>query len=426
MSFVQVLHPCSYLALLSSLTPNTVTCTEAFVLTLCAYNMWRSTLHITHPYLSTLMAATVRDSHQDINPLSTSLYRLIKSMLVKAVLSTTGHDITKDSLACVISKRVSSLSDRLLSNQQRQMKEQPRPMPIDSAAMRLFAAKPFVLGGDITKNTPVPTPQTKSITTFPTLLSSSQPVAHKSMLGNPLTQFLEEDTSLNAQPWMMGRRKAIYHVDCVPLPAKPVIRPEQVLWQLNPTPAIIERFRLAQHEDFQNNWNKFNDHSSRKYYDRLFNWLSSKLLVPLMKTINKLDVYLKEVNTDLAHCTPKMLALLTLHPLVASDLETFPVGLVQSMLSLPGSGSNEERKHVIERIKDLATSRRMTTFRYFERGVMPSDSEIVYHAFKRYIEYAMPQVVPPLIDFPVNDDVVKFILVFFYVTPGLKQELFHL
>ncbi|KAL0077542.1 hypothetical protein J3Q64DRAFT_1297311 [Phycomyces blakesleeanus] len=96
------------------------------------------------------------------------------------------------------------------------------------------------------------------------------------------------------------------------------------------------------------------------------------------------------------------------------------------MINLPGFQTDEGRKHVIDRVIDLANSKRMAAFRYFDKGPMPTDSEILYHVFKQYLDYAMPQVIPPLIDFPINDDVVKFLLVFFYVTPELKRDIFHL
>ncbi|KAI9013917.1 hypothetical protein CLU79DRAFT_767573 [Phycomyces nitens] len=408
--------------LIQSILQSKMVCfAEGLLLLRCGYNVWRSTRHIGNPYLTNVQIPVQRDNMSGIGPLTNSITHFIHSVISKLILFTTGQNIGNEPLIRVFSRFCCNIADIFRPSAKIKREEFKA-----SVAQKTPIIIPVLSGDPLNLSSAPKDSATTTQSTFPTPYSQDKAETKHLILNNSIYEFLKETDGLSQVPWSPNPIKTIEYVPCLPLPAKPVVRQDRVLWQLNPTPHVIERFREAQYEDFQNNWNRFNDHYARRYYERLFTWLSTKIMVPLKDSIKKLDAHLAEINTDLSKCTPQLMAILMFHPSVASDPESLPLGLVQSMINLPGFETNEGRKHVIDRVIDLASSKRMAAFRYFDKGPMPTDSEILYHIFKQYLDYAMPQVVPPLIDFPINDDVVKFLLVFFYVTPELKHDIFHL
>ncbi|CDS14023.1 hypothetical protein LRAMOSA06194 [Lichtheimia ramosa] len=201
---------------------------------------------------------------------------------------------------------------------------------------------------------------------------------------------------------------------------KKTTRTNKYLWRLCPQPNIIERFRQEQYDDFQENWHRFEDRSSKVYYDRLRQWISSNIFTPAVRTVEAVEKQLPKQGTSFVDCPLNILALLITDPSYVDD-NALPVALVQKLLNLPGYENNRARKYVIERMQELGKQSR---FRLITKeSDMPSDSEIVFHVFKTYLTHTMPNVVPPLL--PVQGEILKFLLIYFYITEDISKEIFY-
>ncbi|CDH55066.1 predicted protein [Lichtheimia corymbifera JMRC:FSU:9682] len=201
---------------------------------------------------------------------------------------------------------------------------------------------------------------------------------------------------------------------------KKTTRTNKYLWRLCPQPNIIERFRSEQYDDFQENWHRFEDRSSKVYYDRLRQWISSNIFTPAVRTVEAVEKQLPKQGTSFVDCPLNILALLITDPSYVDD-NALSVALVQKLLNLPGYENNRARKYVIERMQELGKQSR---FRLITKeSDLPSDSEIVFHVFKTYLTHTMPNVVPPLL--PVQGEILKFLLIYFYITEDISKEIFY-
>ncbi|KAL0077543.1 hypothetical protein J3Q64DRAFT_1297601 [Phycomyces blakesleeanus] len=236
------------------------------------------------------------------------------SVISKFIFFTTGQNIGNEPLVQVFARFCYNIASFFRPSMKVRRDEfkaaQPQKKPI---------IIPVFSGDSMSLSSTTPAENTKtSQSSFPTPYSQEKTEPKRLVLNNSISEFLKETEELCKVPWSPNPKKIIDYVPCLPPPPKPVVRQDRALWQFNPTPNVIERFREAQYEDFQNNWNRFNDHYARRYYERLFTWLSTKIIVPLNNSIKKVNAHLAEINTDLSKCTPQLMAILMLHPSVAS------------------------------------------------------------------------------------------------------------
>ncbi|KAI9495052.1 hypothetical protein BDB00DRAFT_870770 [Zychaea mexicana] len=192
------------------------------------------------------------------------------------------------------------------------------------------------------------------------------------------------------------------------------------LWQLNPSPIIVDRFRHEQEEDMRKKWDLFEDRSSKVYYDRLRQWLTTNIMDPTLKTVSLVENQLPQQGTNFVNCPPNILALLIVEPNTMAD-NAFPIMLVQKLISVKGYENDRARQHVLERLKELVNRPRYHSL--LSEADLPSDSEIIIHIFNTYLEHMMPHIVPLLVPLQ-GGDVYKLLLVFFFINEELKKEIF--
>ncbi|KAI7852022.1 hypothetical protein BDC45DRAFT_194556 [Circinella umbellata] len=198
-------------------------------------------------------------------------------------------------------------------------------------------------------------------------------------------------------------------------------RLNKLLWRLNPQPNIIERFRQEQEDDMLENWDRFDDRSSKVYYDRLRQWLTKNIMDPTLHTVSLVEKQLPQQGINFVDCPPNILALLMIEPTTMAD-NTFPITLVQKMISVKGYENDRARKYVLDRLKEFVKKSRYHSIN--KEPELPTDSEIILHLFNTYLGFAMPNVVPPLVPLQ-GGDVYKFLLVYFYTTEDFEKEIFQ-
>ncbi|KAI9312804.1 hypothetical protein BX666DRAFT_1982091 [Dichotomocladium elegans] len=199
-------------------------------------------------------------------------------------------------------------------------------------------------------------------------------------------------------------------------------RTNKTLWRLLPQPHVVERFRQEQYLDFDKNWDRFDNRSSKVYYDRVQLWIKDYILKPLLRTVELVDKQLQP-NTGLSYtnCPVNVLALLISDP-SAMDDAALPVALVQKMLTMPQYENETTKKYILARVQELVKQSRFRLLFTHENDV-PSDQEIIFHLFKEYVTFTMPSVIPPLLR--PQSDIFKFLLIYFYITEDIKNDIFY-
>ncbi|ORZ03476.1 hypothetical protein BCR43DRAFT_510531 [Syncephalastrum racemosum] len=207
------------------------------------------------------------------------------------------------------------------------------------------------------------------------------------------------------------------YAPCFETRRKPVHRTNKALWQLWPKAETIDRFRDEQLYDFEENWHRFDDRSSKVYYDKLRAWLKTKIISPIVATVDVVNQHLASTNTTFVECPPPTMALLMLEYQPQGE-DSFPISLVYDFITVPKHENNVARQYVLDRIKGMHQRGIFT----FYHPNMPSDSETLIHLVYTYLSNRMPHVVPPLV--PAQGDTMKFLLLYFYITEELRDEIF--
>ncbi|KAI8149133.1 hypothetical protein BJV82DRAFT_208337 [Fennellomyces sp. T-0311] len=141
---------------------------------------------------------------------------------------------------------------------------------------------------------------------------------------------------------------------------------------------------------------------------------------PILNTVKLVEQQLSQQGTNFVDCPPNILALLMVEPITLAD-NTFSISLVQRMISVKGYENDRARKYVLERLKELVKRSR---YHIITEPGLPTDSEIILHIFNTFLEFSAPNVVPILVPLQGND-VYKFLLIYFYTTEDLKNEIFE-
>ncbi|CAO3622397.1 unnamed protein product [Mucor hiemalis] len=204
------------------------------------------------------------------------------------------------------------------------------------------------------------------------------------------------------------------YTPCIKPPLEPSAHRERLLWYLSPTPEVVEDFRIEQVLGFQKHWHSFSDRHSRTQYDNLTAALLKYIFTPLSNSIETIDKKLAPKQT-IATCPPGMVALSYLMPEFNQDT-VFTIGEVLKFLTLNGHSSTESIQYVGERVKELASNKKMAAYTYTPKITgMPTDSDIIMHVFNTYLNMKEPYAIPPLV--PAEIDLFKFLLIFVYMTP---------
>ncbi|CAO3652922.1 unnamed protein product [Cunninghamella echinulata] len=256
------------------------------------------------------------------------------------------------------------------------------------------------------------------------LIPSTEQLSKEGYAKSSLKRMLEESDRIASTTKQQTRfATSLSFSPSIPPPRPPVKRLDKSLWSLYRTEKMVEDFRDEQLELFNENWSKFNDRASKCYYDQLNTWLSGKIFHPLAATIDKINQQIKDSNYSLADCPLDAMVMLMFQ--FDHSMFGLPIRLIHDALQIPGYDSIKARQYIIDRIKDLATGNKMAAYRYTPRqDDLPSDALILLHCFKTYLIHELPSVVPPLV--PGEGDIFKFLLVYFYITDDLRDEIFEL
>ncbi|KAK4516140.1 uncharacterized protein ATC70_011106 [Mucor velutinosus] len=208
------------------------------------------------------------------------------------------------------------------------------------------------------------------------------------------------------------------YTPCVQPPLQPTKNRERLLWFLSPTPEIIDDFRIEQMIDLEKNWNRYNDRASRAYYDKMTSVLLKKIFIPLSQSIDFFNEMLTPRNRSVADC-PTATVMLSMVMSTTQNI-AFTLPEIEDFINVNGYSHVDGRKYVVGRIKDLASSSRMQTYRFLPTTTgMPTDAIIIMHVFQQYLALKEPYAIPPLV--PVEGDLFKFLLVYIKITPELDH-----
>ncbi|KAI8089931.1 uncharacterized protein BX664DRAFT_334256 [Halteromyces radiatus] len=255
----------------------------------------------------------------------------------------------------------------------------------------------------------------KNTTTAPTTKIGTTYQEHSS---HDLKRMLEESDRLAAEARQQTRlAPSLSFAPSIPPPRPPAKRMDKTLWQLSRTDKMEEDFREEQVALMNEHWEKVITSSMRHMYrERLTKWLSSVVFHPLASGMAILHQRIHPYT--IADCPSNIMA-----TIIHADSTT---KYIRDAVHIPGyDDSVAKRQYVCDRIKDLASCDNLQSYRWTKSSPdLPGDDIILMHCFKTYMEYEMPNVVPPLI--AEEGGVFLFLLVFFYITEELRDQIFHL
>ncbi|KAI8332823.1 hypothetical protein BC941DRAFT_504984 [Chlamydoabsidia padenii] len=271
--------------------------------------------------------------------------------------------------------------------------------------------------------------------------TTNNPLTYQDYPSYDLKRMLQESERLDLQARQQTRMApSLSFAASIQPPRPPVKRMDKTLWQLSRTDKMEDEFREEQVALLNENWEKVVTSDIRPVFrDRLTKWLSSKVFHPLASGIVELDQQIhphsmvncpENIMASIMYFNPKMM-------------------ILKESIYLPGySDSLAARQYVAERIKgnnqkevfvhlkrsfslslfffiDLGSCDNLQSYHWTKQSVdLPGDDVILMHCFKTYMKYEMPNVVPPLI--PEEGGIFLFLLVFFFITEELKDQIFHL
>ncbi|CAO3588049.1 unnamed protein product [Absidia cylindrospora] len=242
--------------------------------------------------------------------------------------------------------------------------------------------------------------------------------SHQDYPSYDLKRMLEESERLDLEARQQTRlAPSLSFAPSIQPPRPPAKRMDKTLWQLSRTSKMEDDFREEQVALMNEHWEKVVTSDLQYLYrDRLTKWLASKVFHPLAASITQVN---QQIHPHImANCPENIMAsILHFEPKLI---------ILKEAIYLPGySDSVENRQYVSERIKDLGSCDSLQSFHWTKQNKdLPGDDIILMHAFKTYMKYEMPNVVPPLI--PEEGGVFLFLLVFFFITEELKDDIFHL
>lgn len=230
---------------------------------------------------------------------------------------------------------------------------------------------------------------------------------------------LTDQSSLFASETIISRHiPKLKYTPCIKPPLEPSAHRERILWYLSPTPEVVDDFRIEQILGYQKHWHNFNDRYSRDEYDKLTAALLKYIFTPLSSSIETIDKKLAPKHT-IATCPQGIVALSYLMPEFNQDT-VFTMAEVLKFLTLNGHNSPESIQYVSERVKELASNKKMAAYTYTPKSTgMPTDSAIIMHIFTTYLNMKEPYAIPPLV--PAQIDLFKFLLIYVYMTPELEH-----
>ncbi|GAN04934.1 methionine aminopeptidase 1D, chloroplastic/mitochondrial-like [Mucor ambiguus] len=379
---------------------------------LCIYNIWNASGNVTHPLLS-YINVPLKNVAFAPGPLLTTLKKVIVFLRTElnapskpaqplgapqppvAPLQNLKDDVKFTSLF---------LKDATPQQEQQQPSNIPGVKPLSATSLDHNHSLPTVFNAPFTKSKVDEMEIARAALQHYGQADTTKPAVTLTNSGIPVTK--------------QHTGPKLKYTPCVQPPLQPTKARERLLWFLSPTPEIVDDFRIEQMIDLQKNWNRYNDRTSRVYYDKMTSVLLKKIFIPLSQSIDFYNEMLTPRNRSVADCPAGTVMLSMVMP--TAQNVTFTLPEIEDFINVNGYSHVDGRKYVLERIKDLASSSRMQTYRFLPTTAgMPTDATIIMHVFQQYLALKEPYAIPPLV--PFEGDLFKFLLVYIKITPELDH-----
>ncbi|KAH8556898.1 hypothetical protein BGW37DRAFT_29585 [Umbelopsis sp. PMI_123] len=194
---------------------------------------------------------------------------------------------------------------------------------------------------------------------------------------------------------------------------------------------INEIRKEQQYKDIKEQWDKIDEVQCVEYCHQLRDWISVRMMRPLVETMDKVNKELDANNYSHLNCYNCTLFTSTTSPSVPMPHSLYQLAQFYSnipitnqrldtekYLLVPGYEQVEHRAYIIKRIKELASGWRLAGFSIVKSEPnQPNDRDIVLHIFKTYLSEMHTDVTPPLVDPPM--DLLRFLVAYVWATPKL-------
>ncbi|KAI8066979.1 uncharacterized protein B0P05DRAFT_553068 [Gilbertella persicaria] len=398
-----------------------VVMSERIVSMIAFINIWYASRGIANPFLS-FVAFPVKQYYLTAGPLSTALEKFVHSIRSESISNKPTPSVPSTPTTPVVNEESKEEAFmKLFSSPQNKPQKQPSyTLPHAKPKTGLEPDHSFhtVFNQMLSATTDQSSIQQRNVAQAE-LRQLFTNDAH-STCTKPITMtnnlvMTEQQQEQQEQPSHVPK---LQYTPCVRPPIKPSQHRERLLWFLSPTAEVVEDFRIEQMIQFQQNWHKFNDRTSRVHYDKMTDILLSKIFKPLAESIHIYNEILASTGRNLANCPPStaMFSLMMPH----TSTIAFNIPEIENFININGYANPEGRQYVMDRIKELASSHRMAAYRFTPKAQgMPTDAQIIIHIFTHYLSIKEPYAIPPLV--PVEGDLFKFLLIYVKITPELDH-----
>ncbi|KAM3578469.1 hypothetical protein VKS41_009060 [Umbelopsis sp. WA50703] len=194
---------------------------------------------------------------------------------------------------------------------------------------------------------------------------------------------------------------------------------------------ISEIRKEQQYKDIKEQWDKLDELQCVEYCHRLRDWISVRMIRPLVEMMDKVNKELDSNNYSHLNCYNCTLFTSTTSPSVPMPHSLYQLAQIYSnvpitnqrldtekYLLIPGFEQVEHRAYIIKRMKELGSGWRLAGFSIVKSEPnQPSDRDIVLHIVKTYLSEMHTDVTPPLVDPPM--DLMRFLVAYVWATPKL-------
>ncbi|KAG2180077.1 hypothetical protein INT43_003864 [Umbelopsis isabellina] len=187
----------------------------------------------------------------------------------------------------------------------------------------------------------------------------------------------------------------------------------------------------TQYKDIKEQWDKLDELQCVEYCHRLRDWISVRMIRPLVEMMDKVNKELDANNYSHLNCYNCTLFTSTTSPSVPMPHSLYQLAQIYSnvpitnqrldtekYLLIPGFEQVEHRAYIIKRMKELGSGWRLAGFSIVKSEAnQPTDRDIVLHIVKTYLSEMHTDVTPPLVDPPM--DLMRFLVAYVWATPKL-------
>ncbi|CAO3696339.1 unnamed protein product [Umbelopsis ramanniana] len=280
------------------------------------------------------------------------------------------------------------------------------------------------------------------ISTLRTNAAAARPVTPSSTIGSSgtprerqLSSFISQPTITPSQPMQAGAKPSI--IPKVMFQSCMLNQDVQLTDESNNDTENSNKINIneirkeQQYKDIKEQWDKIDEVQCVEYCHQLRDWISVRMMRPLVDTMDKVNKELDANNYSHLNCYNCTLFTSTTSPSVPMPHSLYQLAQFYSnipitnqrldtekYLLVPGYEQVEHRAYIIKRIKELASGWRLAGFSIVKSEQnQPNDRDIILHIFKTYLSEMHTDLTPPLVDPPM--DLLRFLVAYVWATPKL-------